>query len=647
MSVNKLGIILLSSFLIFSIAPAALAQAPYPNQGQPSKAQGQTTKPQDQTTTTTQEQTTKKQATTQKGAATKDEIRNAQQALKDKGMYTGPVDGSMNADTRKALRDFQQKNNLKVTGTLDHETTAALGITSEHPTTTGRTRTPETKPSETTGTTTAKPETKGTTSTKSGTAGETPKRQKGARKQTSSISKNKVRETQAALKKEGFDPGPIDGILGPRTMNALRSYQSHNGLEVTGTLTAETENSLTGTATATRRSKAGTPESEYQNENLNQQPYSSQSTRESLGVSSHGVLSNTEDIRQVQQALTDLMYNPGDVNGMMTAQTQQAIREFQFLNNLPVSGNVDDQTKIAIDTQWRGGVETAQFGKTYSSNIEREKPSISSEEQTQTRTEPSTTTSSSSSSVQSSSSPQGKDKTYDTGKSTDVKKDHEKGQVSSKANKESEKDGSHRIAKAADVLQDLTAAADKRIPNELLERAEAIAVIPNMIKGAFGIGGRYGKGVVSERLETGRWSAPAFIQVGGGSFGAQLGVTSTDLVLVFTDRKALDLLQGGKDLKLGVDAGVAAGPIGRSAEAGVNLKLNTAIYAYSRSKGLFAGVALDGAVLDIDNDMNRKVYGSSVDAKDIFNGKVAMNSTVRPFMNALDKVTPKKRISQK
>lgn len=196
-------------------------------------------------------------------------------------------------------------------------------------------------------------------------------------------------------------------------------------------------------------------------------------------------------------------------------------------------------------------------------------------------------------------------------------------------------------------MHDLTGTADKRIPNELLERAEAIAVIPNMIKGAFGIGGRYGKGVVSQHLSSGRWSSPAFIEVGGGSFGAQIGVSSTDLVLIFTDSKALDLLSGGNDLKLGVDASVAAGPIGRSAEAGVNANLKTGIYAYSRSKGLFAGVSLDGAVLDMDNSVNHAVYGQTTDAKQILNGSVPASSTVRPFVDALEKVVPKKKISQK
>jgi len=216
-----------------------------------------------------------------------------------------------------------------------------------------------------------------------------------------------------------------------------------------------------------------------------------------------------------------------------------------------------------------------------------------------------------------------------------------------KATAKSDKDASERASKAAGVLLDLTATSDKKVPNELLERAEAIAVIPNMIKGAFGLGGRYGKGVISQRVETGRWSAPAFLEIGGGSFGAQIGVSSTDLVLVFTDRKALSLLEGGKDLKLGVDAGVVAGPLGRSAEAGVNANLQSAIYAYSRSKGLFAGIALDGAVLNVDKDMNEKVYGAPVDAREILNGKTATNATARPFVDALTKVSPSKRVSQK
>lgn len=490
-------------------------------------------------------------------------------------------------------------------------------------------------------------------------------------KTTEAQSKEKVRQTQTALKKEGFDPGPVDGIMGVMTMTALRNYQSHNGLEVTGTVTAETESALMGKSAGMNRQGSLNGE---QNSNLNgnnptssDQTYKynsdlsqnqSTSTREALGLSSEGAVSDIEEVRQVQQALADLEYNPGEVNGMMSSETQQAIRAFQWLNDLPVTGSIDGQTKIAIDSQWRGGTETAQLSTTTSSaDLGREKPAVA-EEQAPARTESSTADNSSTylSSKPETSSDLGREKPSpaeeqtqsrsQSSKTSDASaKDYNKDK-DTKVSK-SNKDASERISKATDVLQDLTASADKKVPNELLERAEAIAVIPNMMKGAFGIGGRYGKGVVSQRDANGRWSAPSFLEIGGGSFGAQIGVSSTDLVLVFTDRKALDLLEGGKDLKLGVDAGIVAGPIGRTAEAGVNANLKSAIYAYSRAKGLFAGVALDGAVLSIDKHMNEKVYGSSVDATQILGGKTAMNSTVMPFINALDRVVPKKRISQR
>src|SRR5262249_53226873 len=152
-------------------------------------------------------------------------------------------------------------------------------------------------------------------------------------KKTSGVSNNKVRQTQSALKKDGFDPGPVDGIMGPMTMTALRNFQSHNHLEVTGTITPETESMLMGTASATTQQQT--------DQSLNQtQPSTSQdlsqnrTTRESLGVGAAGTVSEPEDVRQVQQALADMQYNPGEVNGMMSSQTQQAIREFQWLNSL-------------------------------------------------------------------------------------------------------------------------------------------------------------------------------------------------------------------------------------------------------------------------------------------------------------------------
>jgi lipid-binding SYLF domain-containing protein len=201
-----------------------------------------------------------------------------------------------------------------------------------------------------------------------------------------------------------------------------------------------------------------------------------------------------------------------------------------------------------------------------------------------------------------------------------------------------------RAVKAAEVLQNLTQASDNRIPDTLLGRAEAIAVIPGMVKGAFGIGGTYGKGLVSERTADGRWGAPVFISIGGGSFGFQLGANATDLVLVFTDRAALNSLEKGMSIKLGVDAGVTAGPIGREGQAAVSQNVRGGIFAYSRSKGLFAGIALNGDVLDLDKTANRKVYGDNMDADSIMRStEMASNVNVRPFVEALERTMPLRR----
>src|SRR5262245_38661728 len=237
-----------------------------------------------QTTAPAHDQATKKQAVTHKGTASKEDIRNAQQALKDKGMYTGAVDGTINAETEKALRDFQEKNSLQVTGTLNHDTMKALGVKSSA----------------------------GTSSSKAGTSGTstttTPKKEKTG-KPTSNISNEKIRKTQSALKKEGFNPGPVDGIMGPMTTAALRDFQSHKGLEVTGTMNTETQKALSARgAPTTTRSKPTVSKSEHS------------------GVSSKATVSSVEDVRAVQQALTDLMYDPGDINGLMTSKTRQAVR---------------------------------------------------------------------------------------------------------------------------------------------------------------------------------------------------------------------------------------------------------------------------------------------------------------------------------
>jgi lipid-binding SYLF domain-containing protein len=197
-----------------------------------------------------------------------------------------------------------------------------------------------------------------------------------------------------------------------------------------------------------------------------------------------------------------------------------------------------------------------------------------------------------------------------------------------------------RAQKAANVLTEIMGIPEGAIPNELMEKAQAIAVFPDVIKGAFGVGGRYGKGLVSQRQANGKWSAPAFVEIGGGSFGFQIGVQSTDLVLVFTNDEGVRSLLSGK-VTLGGDASVAAGPVGRNAAAATDIKLNSAIYSYSRSKGLFAGVSLDGAVVTMDDSANRKVYGKSVTGEDILlEHGVRSNATVMPFIDALNRYSP-------
>ena len=181
-------------------------------------------------------------------------------------------------------------------------------------------------------------------------------------------------------------------------------------------------------------------------------------------------------------------------------------------------------------------------------------------------------------------------------------------------------------------------APDQGIPESLLKKAYGVAVIPHVVKGAFGVGGRYGKGLVAQRNADGGWGTPLFIEIGGGSFGLQLGVEATDVVMVFTNSAGIQPLLKGK-LKLGADASATAGPVGRKAEVGTDVLLKSAIYSYSRSKGLFAGIALDGAILQLDDDANEKVYGKETVRKDASKPHVsaAAMPTVQPFLQALAK----------
>ncbi len=164
-----------------------------------------------------------------------------------------------------------------------------------------------------------------------------------------------------------------------------------------------------------------------------------------------------------------------------------------------------------------------------------------------------------------------------------------------------------RALLAVDVLNGMQALPELRIPDALLRRAQGIAIIPDMARGALLIGGRGGKGVLLVRNADGQWSNPAFITVGGISFGWQFGVQTVDVVLVFTTRESIEGVTGGK-LTLGADASIAVGPLGRQASGATDTTFASEVYAYSRAKGLFAGIALDGGVVAMDRKANARFY---------------------------------------
>lgn len=167
-----------------------------------------------------------------------------------------------------------------------------------------------------------------------------------------------------------------------------------------------------------------------------------------------------------------------------------------------------------------------------------------------------------------------------------------------------------RVGDAADVIEQLTRIPEKTVPPALLSRAYAVAVVPNVVKAAFGFGARRGKGIIVVRQDDNSWSNPAFITLTGGSFGWQIGAQSTDIILVFKTRKGVDGIENGR-LTLGADASVAAGPLGRQASVSTDIEFKAEVYSYSRSRGLFAGVALEGAGVTMDRKSNAAFYGSN------------------------------------
>jgi lipid-binding SYLF domain-containing protein len=194
-------------------------------------------------------------------------------------------------------------------------------------------------------------------------------------------------------------------------------------------------------------------------------------------------------------------------------------------------------------------------------------------------------------------------------------------------------DDVNRTQKAAQVFKEIMNTPDQGIPSNLLESAKCIAIIPGDKKFAFVFGGSYGRGLATCRTGHG-WSAPMFVAIDSGSVGYQIGGSSTDIVMLFMNDHALQSLMSDK-FKVGADASVAAGPVGRNAAAGTDLKLNAEILSYSRSKGIFAGVSLDGAVMQADKSGDKAMYGDDVNRHEILDGKVAVPASARELVEEL------------
>ena len=192
-----------------------------------------------------------------------------------------------------------------------------------------------------------------------------------------------------------------------------------------------------------------------------------------------------------------------------------------------------------------------------------------------------------------------------------------------------------RVQAAADVLNEIESAPDSGIPQDILSKAECVAVVPSMLKGGFVVGGKYGRGLASCRNPKG-WSAPAFFTITGGSVGFQIGGQAVDLVMLIMNNDGMERLLSSK-VALGADASVAAGPVGRHAEGNTDWKMRAQVLTYSRARGVFAGISLNGAVMKQDKDSTREFYGHMVTFKAALSGEVEAPAEANAFLTTLAK----------
>ena len=207
---------------------------------------------------------------------------------------------------------------------------------------------------------------------------------------------------------------------------------------------------------------------------------------------------------------------------------------------------------------------------------------------------------------------------------------------------EKESDAVRRLTEAGNVFSEVMQVPDKAIPQELLEKAQCVVVIPGMKKAAFVVGGKYGRGYASCRRENGvGWSGPAGVRIEGGTFGLQIGGAESDVVMLVLNRRGMEKLLTSK-FTLGADATVAAGPVGRSSAAQTDALMHAEILTWSRSRGAFAGLALDGATLRPDTDANKDLYGREAENKEILSGTLAAPQVSRAFTSTLNKYSSRK-----
>ncbi len=205
-------------------------------------------------------------------------------------------------------------------------------------------------------------------------------------------------------------------------------------------------------------------------------------------------------------------------------------------------------------------------------------------------------------------------------------------------------DSVDRLDRSVNVLHAIMATPDKGIPEEVLSNAKCIVVVPDLIKGGFVFGGKHGRGVATCRTANG-WSAPAFVSVGGGSWGLQIGVEDVDLIMLVMNDQGLQHLLSSK-FQLSGEGSVAAGPVGRHASAGTDWKMNTEMLTYSRSKGVFAGLTLEGAVVEQDNDSTHAIYGKHMMFRNILSGKATIPRSADAFLKAVSEAGQQAKIAE-